>query len=136
MMIFSEDTEIAKSIPVKIASYFVSLLDAGTPNCMACSILSPVRALSVKPTPAHVFQEAPSTLRIHQSVLPGSTHCCRISARKSATICPFNAKRGLCWILKSLSSIAYRAILLDKSGLCIVLCTRRLVITMIRCAWK
>ena len=41
MMIFSEDTEIAKSIPARIASYFVSLLYAGKPNRMACSILSP-----------------------------------------------------------------------------------------------
>ena len=54
MMIFSKDTEIAKSIPARIASYFVSLLDAGKPNCMACSILYPVGALSVKPTPAPV----------------------------------------------------------------------------------
>ena len=136
VMIFSEDTEIAKSIPARIASYFVSLLDAGMPNRMACSILSPVGALSVKPTPAPVCLEAPSTLRNHQSMLPGFAHCCRISARKSANICPFNAKRGLCWILKSLRSIAYRVILPDKSGLCIVLRTRRLVITTIRCAWK
>ena len=46
MMIFSEDTNIARSIPASIASYSVSLLNAGKSNRMACSILSPVGALS------------------------------------------------------------------------------------------
>ena len=61
MMIFSEDKEIARSIPVKIASYSASLLDPRKSNCIACSILSPVGALSCKPTLTPVFQEAPST---------------------------------------------------------------------------
>ena len=65
MMIFSQDTEIVKSIPAKIASYSVSLLDARKLNRMAYSILSSVGALSVKPTLAHIFREAPSTLRVH-----------------------------------------------------------------------
>ena len=65
MMIFSQDTEIAKSIPAKIASYSFSLLDARKLNRMAYSILSSVGDLSVKPTPAHIFREAPSTLRVH-----------------------------------------------------------------------
>ena len=34
MMFFSKDTEIARSIPARIASYFVSLLDAKNPNSM------------------------------------------------------------------------------------------------------
>ena len=65
MMIFSEDTEIARSILARIASYSASLLDAGKSNLIACSILSPVGALSCKPTPTLVCQEALSTLRIH-----------------------------------------------------------------------
>ena len=35
MMIFSEDTEIARSIPAKISSYSVSLLDAEKSNHIA-----------------------------------------------------------------------------------------------------
>ena len=65
MMIFTEDTEVARSISARIASYSASLLDAGKSNRIACSILSPVGALSCKPTPAPFYREAPSTLRIH-----------------------------------------------------------------------
>ena len=54
MMSFFEDTGFVRSNPARIASYSVSLLDGGKPNCMACSILSPVGALSYKPTPAPV----------------------------------------------------------------------------------
>ena len=54
MMNFSEDTGFVRSNPARIDSYSVSLLDARKPNCMACSILSPVGALSCKPTPAPV----------------------------------------------------------------------------------
>ena len=49
MMIFFVDMEIARSISARIASYSTSLLDAGKSNCIACSILSLVRALSCKP---------------------------------------------------------------------------------------
>ena len=65
MMIFSEDTDVMRSILARIASYSVSLLDAGKSSRMACSILSPIGALSCKPTPALVCREAPSTLRTH-----------------------------------------------------------------------
>ena len=54
MMIFSEYKEIARSIPVKFASYSASLLDLGKSNCITSSILSPVGALSCKPTPTPV----------------------------------------------------------------------------------
>ena len=57
MMIFSEDTEIVRSILTRIASYFASLLDAGKSNYIACSILSLVGTLSCKPTPASVFRK-------------------------------------------------------------------------------
>ena len=43
-----------RSIPTRIASYSVSLLDVGKSSCMACYILYPVGALSCKPTPALV----------------------------------------------------------------------------------
>ena len=75
MMIFFKDMEIERSIPARIASYFASLLDAGKSSRIACSIRSLVGDLSCKPTPAPVFQEVPSTLRIHQSALPGSASC-------------------------------------------------------------
>ena len=65
MMIFVKVTVIARSIPARIASYSVSLLDVGKSKCIACSILSPVRALSCKPILASVYREAPSILRIH-----------------------------------------------------------------------
>ena len=50
MMIFFEDTNAARSIQARIASYSVSLLDAEKSKRMACSIFSPIRALSCKPT--------------------------------------------------------------------------------------
>ena len=94
-MIFFEDTDVTRLIPARITSYLVSLLDMGKSNHMACSILSPVGALSCKPTLALVFRDAPSTLRIHQPALFVSTSRLGISAKKSASKCPFNAKRGL-----------------------------------------
>ena len=36
MMIFFEDTDVARSILVRIASYSVSLLDTRKSSCMAC----------------------------------------------------------------------------------------------------
>ena len=48
MMIFLEDTKIARSIPARIASYSASLLDVGKSNRMTCSIISPVGALSLQ----------------------------------------------------------------------------------------
>ena len=95
MMSFSKDTDFARSTPAKIASYLVSLLDAGKPNNMTCSILSPVRALSYKLTPAPVWREASSTLRIHRPVLSRSIFDWDSSGRISTNTCPFNAKRGL-----------------------------------------
>ena len=136
MMIFSKDIEIMKFILARITSYSASLLDAGKSNRITCSILSSVWALSYKQTPAPVFREVPSTLRIHQSALPGSDSCWGISAKKSANICRFIAKWGLYWIPNSLSLIVYRTILSDKLGLCMVLRRGRLVSTTIGCAWK
>ena len=46
MMIFSEDTEIARSSPVIISSCLASLLEAGKSKRMACFITSPVGASS------------------------------------------------------------------------------------------
>ena len=66
MIIFSEDTKIARSIPTMIASYSASLLEAGKSIRMACSIISPIGALSCNSSPALVCHEAPSTFRVHQ----------------------------------------------------------------------
>ena len=136
MMIFSEDTKIVRSIQDRIALYSASLLDAGKSNLIAYSIFSPGGALSCKLTLTPVCREASSTLRTHQSVLPGFASCWGIFAKKSANICSFIAKRALYWIPNSLSSIAQQAILPYKSGLCMVLHKGRLVNTMIECAWK
>ena len=65
MMIFFEDTDFERLILARIASYSVSLLDAGKSSRMPCSIFSPVGALSCKPTPALVWREEPSSLRIN-----------------------------------------------------------------------
>ena len=135
-MIFSKDIGIARSILARIASYSTSLLDVGKSNHISCSTRSPVGALSCKTTPVPVCREAPSTLRIHQSALPWSMSYCGISVKKSTNIYPFITKWGLYWIPNSLSSIAHRVILPDKSSLCMVLCEGRLVSTTIGCAWK
>ena len=55
MMSFSEDTDFARSIPARIASYSILLLDAEKSSNMACSIISPVGALRCKPTPVPVW---------------------------------------------------------------------------------
>ena len=75
MMVFSEDTYVVRSIPARIDSYSISLLDAGKSSRMACSILSPVGALSCNPTLAPVYQDEPFALRIHRPVLSGSASC-------------------------------------------------------------
>ena len=55
MMIFYEDTDVVRLILAKIASYLVSLLEVGKIRRMTYSILSPVRVLSYKFTPAPVY---------------------------------------------------------------------------------
>ena len=65
MMSFYEDADFVRLIPARIALYSVSLLNTRKSNRMVCSIISPVGALSCKPTLAPVWQEAPSILRVH-----------------------------------------------------------------------
>ena len=72
---FSEDTEIARSIPAMIASYPTSLLEAGKSKRMACYIISPVGVLSYSPSLPPVCHEAPSIFRVHQPELSGSISC-------------------------------------------------------------
>ena len=55
-----------------IASYSASLLEVGKFKRMACSMTSPVGALSCSLRLAPVYREAPSTFRFHQSMLSGS----------------------------------------------------------------
>ena len=55
---------------------------------------------------------------------------------KSANTYPFFDSLGLYWMSYSLSSIAQRAILLEKSGLWSVLRRGRSVSTTMGCAWK
>ena len=69
MMIFSEDTKIARSIPVMIALYSALLLEEGKSKRMACSIISLVGALSCSPSPAPNCRKVASTFRIHQPEL-------------------------------------------------------------------
>ena len=72
MMIFSKDMEVARSSRAMITSYWASLLEAGKSKCMACSIISPIKALSCSPKPAIIYREAPSTFKVHQPELSGS----------------------------------------------------------------
>ena len=136
MRSFSNDTDCPRSPLARIASYSFSLLDARKSSRMACSTLSPVGALSYKPTLAPIWREAPSTLIIHQPPLSWSTSSWGNYAKNFVNTCPFNAKRGLYWIPNSLSSIAHRVILPDRSSLSIVFRKGRLVSTMIGRAWK
>ena len=69
MMIFSEDMEIGRSIPVMIALYSASLLEASKSKLMAYSIISPIEALSCCSNPALNYREAPTTFRVHKSEL-------------------------------------------------------------------
>ena len=48
MMSFFEDTDFARSILARIASYSVSLLDVGKSSHIICSILSPVGGMSLR----------------------------------------------------------------------------------------
>ena len=75
MMNFSEDTKIARLSPAMIASYSALLLEARKFKSMACSMTSLVGALSCSLRPAPVYCEAPSTFRVHQSKLCGSSSC-------------------------------------------------------------
>ena len=75
MIIFSEDTEIVRSIPAMIASYSASLLEAGKSKRMACFIISSVGALICSPSPAPAYSEVPSTFRVHQRELSDFVSC-------------------------------------------------------------
>ena len=75
MMIFFEDTEIARSIPTMIAPYSTLLLEAGKSKRMACSIISLVGALSCNPSPTSDYREAPSTFQVHQAELYDIISC-------------------------------------------------------------
>ena len=111
-----------------MASYSDSLLEALNLNRIACSILSPDGDLNCKPMPA------PSMLSVHQSELSGRVSDWGSSAMKSISTCPFFKSLSLYWMPYSLSSIAQRAILPDKLGLCMVLWRGRSVSTTVGCA--
>ena len=119
-----------------MASYSDSLLDALKPKWIACSIFSPIGEVNCSLMPAPDCLDAPSTQRVHHPLSLGQRLCCGSSARKSANTCPFFDSLGLYWILYSLSSMAHRAILPDRSGLWIVLQSGRSVNTIIGWAWK
>ena len=72
MIIFSQDTEIARSISVMMASYPASLLEAEKSKRMALPIISLVGALSCSPRLTPVYRKAPSTFRVHQPDPSGS----------------------------------------------------------------
>ena len=75
MMIFFEDTKIARSSPAMIASYSALLIEAGKFKRMVYFMTSPVGALSCSPRPASVCLETPSTFRVNQPELSGSISC-------------------------------------------------------------
>ena len=111
----------ASSIPTRMALYYDSLLEALNPSRIACSILSPDGDFNCKPIPTPVCLDAPSMLSVHQSELLGRVSDWGSSSMKSTSTCPFFESLGLYRMSYSLSSIAQRAILPDKSGLCMVL---------------
>ena len=125
----SAPTARERSSPAITASYSDSLLEALKPRRTACSIRSPVGEVNCKPILDPDCLEAPSTQRIHQPFSFGQVLGCGISVRKSAKTCPFFESLGLYWMPYLLSSIAHRAILLDRSGLWIVLWSGRSVST-------
>ena len=129
-------TTRASSTPATNASYSELLLEASKPKRTACSILSLVGEVNCRPIPAPDCLEAPSTQRIHWSPLFGRILCCGSFARKLAKTCPFLESLSLYCISYSLSSIAHRAILLDRSDLWIVPRSGRSVITTTGWAWK
>ena len=110
----------ASSSPAIMALYSDSLLEALKPKRTAYSIISQVGEVNCRPIPAPDCMEAPSTQRVHLPFSFGQVLGCEISARKSGKICPFFESLDLYWMPYSLSSIAHRAILLDRSGLWIV----------------
>ena len=126
---FSAPTARASSTPAIMASYSNSLLVASKPKWTACSILSQVGEVNCRPIPTPDCLEAPLTQRIHQPSLFGRVLCYGSSARKSAKTCPFLESLSLYCIPYSLSSIAHRSILPDRSGLWIVPRSGRLVST-------
>ena len=75
MMIFYKEMEIVRSSPAMIASHSTLLLEARKLRRIACSMTSPVRALSCNPKLALVFSEAPFTFRVHQPELSDSFSC-------------------------------------------------------------
>ena len=113
----SVDIAVANSIPARMTSYSNSLFEALKPSQTSCSILSPPGEFNYMPMSAPVWRDTSSTLRVHQFKLSGHVSGWGIYARKSTRTCPFLANLVLYWIPYSLSSIAQRAILPDKSGL-------------------
>ena len=75
MMIFSEDMEVARLSLAIIVSYSASLLETEKFKRMACSMTSPVGALSCSPRLDPVYHEAPSTFRVHHLEPSGSISC-------------------------------------------------------------
>ena len=132
----STPTARASSIPAIKASYSDSLLVASKPKRTAYSIFSPVGEVNCRPIPDPDCREAPLMQRVHQPSLFGRVLGCESSARKSAKACPLLESLGLYCIPYLLSSIAHRAIRLDRSGLWIVPRSGRSVSTTTGWAWK
>ena len=97
MMSFYEDIDFARSILARIASYSVSLLDAGKFSRMVCSVslLDAGKFSRMVCSIISLVGETPSTLWIHEPTSPWSTYGWGSSTKKFANICLFNAKRGL-----------------------------------------
>ena len=110
------DKAAASLSPARMTSYSDSLLEALNPSLMAYSNLSSDGDFNCKPTPAPVCLNAPSIFSVHQSKLSGRVSDWGSSAMKSTSTCPFFESLGLYWMSYSLSLIAQRVILPDKSG--------------------
>ena len=128
------DRAATSSSPARMALYYDSLLEGLNPSRIAYSILSLDRDFNCKPMPTSVCLDAPSMLSFHQSELTRRVSNWGSFVMKSTNTCPFFESLGLYWMPYSLSSIVQRAILPDKSGLCIVLRRGRSVSTTMGCA--
>ena len=131
-----ENKAAASSSPARMTSYSDSLFEALNSSWMAYSILSSDGDFNCKPTLTPVCLDAPSIFNVHQSKLSGRVSDWGSCAMKSTSTCPFFESLGLYWMSYSFSSIAQRAILPDKLGLCMVLRRGRSVNTTMGCAWK
>ena len=120
-MSLETDSVSVRSNPDRMTSYSALLFDAGNPSWMACSSCSPVGDYGSSPTLDLDNREAPSTRKVHHSILldsPPRAGYWGDSTTKSAMTCPFMDNLGWYSIPYSLNSMTHCSILPDIFDLC------------------